>query len=66
MTDNTFNPTTSSYEGLNELISELESVSVLNGCDLTIDVELNGLSKVVLECSEYEIEILLGVDGDGR
>jgi len=31
-------------------------------CDLTIDVELNGPSRIVLECSEYEIEIQSGVD----
>jgi len=36
-----------------------------NGCDLTIDVELNGLSRIVLECSEYEIEIQSGADGPG-
>jgi len=34
-------------------------------CDLTIDVELNGPSRIVLECSEYEIEIQSGVDGPG-
>jgi hypothetical protein len=31
-------------------------------CDLTIDVELNGPSRIVLSCNEYEIEIQLGVD----
>jgi hypothetical protein len=36
-----------------------------DGCDLTIDVELNGLSRVVLTCNEYEIEIQPGVDGPG-
>jgi len=33
-----------------------------DGCDLTIDVELNGPSRIVLSCNEYEIEIQLGVD----
>jgi hypothetical protein len=69
MVGNTFNPTAfgaSGYEELNDLISEIESISTSNGCDLTVDVELNGPSKIVLTCDEYEIEILLGVDGDGR
>ena len=57
MVSNTFNPITSGYEELNEIIAELESVSVLNGCDLTVDVGLNGPSKIVLTCDEYEIEI---------
>jgi len=65
MVNNTFNPITTSYERLNELITELESISISNGCDLTVDVELNGPSKVILTCNEYEIEILLGVDEDG-
>jgi hypothetical protein len=34
-----------------------------DGCDLTIDVELNGPSRIVLACNEYEIEIQPGVDG---
>jgi hypothetical protein len=33
-----------------------------DGCDLTIDVELNGPSRIVLECGEYEIEIQSGGD----
>jgi len=60
-----FNPTTHGYEELNETIAELGSVSISNGCDLTIDVELNGPSRVVLSCSEYEIEIESGADGPG-
>jgi hypothetical protein len=62
MIDNTFNPITHGYEGLNEIIAELGSVSISNGCDLTVDVGLNGLSKIVLTCDEYEIEIQLGGD----
>jgi hypothetical protein len=57
MVNNTFNPITPGYEELNEIIAELGSVSVLNGCDLTVDVGLNGPSKIVLTCDEYEIEI---------
>ena len=33
-----------------------------DGCDLTIDVELNGPSRIVLACNEYEIEIQPGGD----
>jgi hypothetical protein len=57
MIDNTFNPITHGYEGLNEIIAELGSVSISNGCDLTVDVGLNGPLKIVLTCDEYEIEI---------
>jgi hypothetical protein len=63
MVNNTFNPITPGYEELNEIIAELESVSISNGCDLTVDVKLNGPSQVVLTCNEYEIEIQSGVDG---
>jgi hypothetical protein len=65
MVNNTFNPITPGYEELNEIIAELGSVSISNGCDLTVDVGLNGPSRIVLACSEYEIEIQSGVDGPG-
>jgi hypothetical protein len=62
MVNNTFNPITSGYEELNEIIAELGSVSISNGCDLTVDAGLNGPSKIVLTCNEYEIEIQSGGD----
>jgi hypothetical protein len=52
-------------KNLYEWLKEIASYTDHDSCDLTIDVELNGPSRIVLACSEYEIEIQSGVDGPG-
>jgi len=52
-------------KNLYEWLKEIAPYTDHDSCDLTIDVELNGPSRVVLSCSEYEIEIQSGADGPG-